>query len=140
LAEPANLETTMNRREFVWGGAAGAAAMTVLGTDAVQAAADPTMSLNVIYPNQEGATFDLAYYRTSHIPLVMRVMKATKVILIEGVPTGTTPAPFAMIAHFQFPSAEALNAAVADPAMADVRADVAKFTNIKPTVMFGRTS
>jgi len=53
---------------------------------------------------------------------------------------GTTPAPYAMIAHFQFPSAEALQAAVANPAMAEVRADVAKFTDIKPTIMFGKSS
>ena len=45
-----------------------------------------------------------------------------------------------MIAHFEFASPEALKAAVADPAMAEVRADVAKFTDIKPTVMFGKSS
>jgi uncharacterized protein (TIGR02118 family) len=44
-----------------------------------------------------------------------------------------------MIAHFQFPSSEALQAGMANPAMTDVRADVAKFTDIKPTVMLGKT-
>jgi len=66
-------------------------------------------------------------------------MKAASVILIEGVPMGSTPAPFAMIAHFQFASSEALTAALADPGMAEVRADVAKFTEIKPTVMLGKS-
>jgi uncharacterized protein (TIGR02118 family) len=69
----------------------------------------------------------------------MKVMKAASVMLIEGVPMGSSPAPYAMIAHFQFASSEAVKAALDDPAMAEVRADVAKFTDIKPTVMLGRT-
>jgi uncharacterized protein (TIGR02118 family) len=102
-------------------------------------AQEQTMSLNVIYPNHEGARFDTNYYRSTHIPLAMKVMKASGVLLIEGVANGTAAAPYAMIAHFQFPSADALKAALADPGMADVRADVPKFTDIKPTVMLGRS-
>jgi uncharacterized protein (TIGR02118 family) len=56
------------------------------------------------------------------------------------VPNGTTAAPFVMIAHFEFASAEALRTALANPAMAEVRSDVAKFTDIKPTVMLGKSS
>ena len=84
--------------------------MALLSSESVQAAAEPTASLNVLYPHQEGAKFDLTYYRSSHIPLVTKVMKATNVILIEGVPMGETPAPFVMIAHIQFASAAALQA------------------------------
>jgi uncharacterized protein (TIGR02118 family) len=129
----------MNRRDFVWGAATGVGAMTVLSSERAEAVAAPTMSLNVIYPNRDGARFDADYYRATHIPLAMKVMKATSVLLIEGVPMGTTAAPYAMIAHFQFPSLEALQAAVANPAMAEVRADVAKFTDIAPTVMLGKS-
>ena len=35
--------------------------------------------------------------------------------------------------------ARALTAGVADPGMAEVRADVANFTDIKPTVMVGKS-
>ena len=129
----------LNRRDFVWSAAAGVGAMTALSSEGVSAAADPTMSLNVIYPNQDGARFDTAYYRSTHIPLVMKVMKAASVLLIEGVPMGSAAAPYVMIAHFEFPSSQALTTALADPAMADVRADVAKFTDIKPTVMLGKS-
>jgi uncharacterized protein (TIGR02118 family) len=52
---------------------------------------------------------------------------------------GTNPAPYVMIAHIQFPSSEALQAAMANPGMAEVRADVAKFTDIAPTIMLGKT-
>jgi uncharacterized protein (TIGR02118 family) len=87
----------------------------------------------------DGARFDTSYYRSTHIPLAMKVMNAASVMLIEGVPNGSSAAPFAMIAHFQFASSEALKAALANPAMAEVRADVAKFTDIKPTVMLGKS-
>lgn len=129
----------LNRRDFIGGAAASVGAMAVMSPETVKAAAEPTMSLNVIYPNHDGARFDTSYYRSTHIPLAMKVMKATSVMLIEGVPMGNAAAPYAMIAHFQFASAEALTAARADPGMAEVRADIAKFTDIKPTVMVGKS-
>jgi uncharacterized protein (TIGR02118 family) len=129
----------MNRRDFAWGVAAGVVGTTVMASTTATAA-EPTMSLNVVYPTHDGAKFDTSYYRSSHIPLAMKVMKATSVMLIEGVPNGSTAAPFAMICHFQFASSDALKAALANPAMAEVRADVAKFTDIKPVVMLGKTT
>jgi uncharacterized protein (TIGR02118 family) len=98
------------------------------------------MSLNILYANHPGARFDTAYYRGTHIPLAMKVMKAEHVILIEGVPMGDAAPPYAMIAHFQFASPEALQSALANPAMAEVRADVPRFTDIKQTVMMGKSS
>jgi uncharacterized protein (TIGR02118 family) len=130
----------LNRRDFIWGAAATVGATTVMSSTMVTAAAEPTMSLNVIYPNHDGARFDASYYRSTHIPLAMKVMKAASVMLIEGVPMGSAAtAPYAMIAHFQFASAEAVKTALADPGMAEVRADIAKFTDIKPTVMLGKS-
>jgi uncharacterized protein (TIGR02118 family) len=129
----------LNRRDFMWGAATGVGAMTVMSSDMVKAAPEPTMSLNVVYPNHDGARFDTSYYKSTHIPLAMKVMKAANVILIEGVPMGGSAAPFVMIAHFEFASSEAMTAALANPAMADLRADVATFTDIKPTVMLGKS-
>jgi uncharacterized protein (TIGR02118 family) len=130
----------LDRRSFVLGAATGVGALTVLSSNVVNAAAEQTMSLNVIYPNHEGARFDMRYYRDSHIPLAMKVMKADRVILIEGVPSGAAAPAYVMIAHFQFASAEALRAAVDNPQMAEVRADVAKVTDIKPTIMLGKSA
>jgi uncharacterized protein (TIGR02118 family) len=98
------------------------------------------VSMNVVYPNHPGARFDIQYYRNTHIPLVMKVMQADRVMLIEGVAMGDAAPPFAMIAHFQFSSTEALQAALARPGMAEVRADVARFTDIRPAIMFGKSS
>jgi uncharacterized protein (TIGR02118 family) len=130
----------VNRRGFMVRGATSLGAMAVMSSEIVEAAPEQTMSLNVIYPNHNGARFDPTYYRVTHIPLAMKVMKADKVILIEGVAMEDSAPPYAMIAHFEFASLEALKAAVANPAMAEVRADVAKFTDIKPTVMLGKSS
>jgi uncharacterized protein (TIGR02118 family) len=129
----------LNRRELILGAASSVGAMTVMSSEMVKAAPEPTMSLNVIYPNHDGARFDTSYYRATHIPLAMKVMRAASVILIEGVPMGGSAAPYAMIAHFQFASPEAVKAALANPAMAEVRADVATFTDIKPIVMLGKS-
>ena len=129
----------LSRRDLILGAATGVGAMTLISSEMVSAAPEPTMSLNVIYPNHDGARFDTIYYRSTHIPLAMKVMKAARVILIEGVPMGSAAAPYTMIAHFQFASSEALTAALANPAMAEVRADVATFTDIKPTVMLGKS-
>jgi uncharacterized protein (TIGR02118 family) len=128
----------LNRRGFMWGVTASVGAMTVMSSEVALAQAQTT-SLNVIYPNHEGAKFDVAYYRSTHIPLAMKVMKADRVMLIEGVPMGDAAAPYAMICHFQFASPEALKVALANPGMAEVRADIPKFTNIKPTIMMGKS-
>ena len=130
----------LNRRGFVLGAATTVGATSVMAGEAASPAAAPATSLNVVYPSHEGARFDKDYYRATHIPLVMKVMQATSVKLIEGVPNGSSAAPIVMIAHFEFASPEALQAGFANPAMAEVRADIAKFTDIKPMVMVGRTS
>jgi uncharacterized protein (TIGR02118 family) len=130
----------LDRHSFVLGSATGVDAMTPMSSEVVKAAAKQTMSLNVIYPNHDGARFDISYYCDTHIPLVMEVMKAGSVILIEGIPMGAAAAPYVMIAHFQFASAEALKVALDNPRRAEVQADVANFTDIKPTLMLGKSS
>jgi uncharacterized protein (TIGR02118 family) len=133
------MTTMLKRREFIWGAVTGVSVMTVESCEVMRAAPEPTMSLNVIYPNHDGARFDMSYYRSTHIPLAMKVMRAAGFILIEGMPMGSSPAAYPMIAHFRFASAEAVQAALANPAMAEVRADVARFTDIKPTIMLGKS-
>ena len=98
------------------------------------------IKVSVLYANKPGAKFDMDYYRATHIPMVMDVMKPVKVTLIEGVPMGEAAAAFVMIAHIQFASPEAMQAALANPRMAELRADLTKFTDIKPTVMLGKSA
>ena len=42
------------------------------------------ITVNVLYPNQDGAKFDMNYYLTSHIPMVKRVLgSALKGCVVE---------------------------------------------------------
>jgi uncharacterized protein (TIGR02118 family) len=145
--QPTESIIMLSRRELGLA-AAGAGALAVAGTaDAAshgEAHGEAGVSFNVIYPNHDGARFDAAYYRATHAPMVMRIMNPVGSLLIEGVapnaPGGAAAAsPYAMIGHFRFASPQALDAALANPAMAELRADVANFTDIKPSVMIGRT-
>jgi hypothetical protein len=56
----------LNRRDLILGAATGVGAMTLISSEMVRAAPEPTMSLNVIYPNHDGARFDTSYYRSTH--------------------------------------------------------------------------
>lgn len=132
-----------SRRRFIRGGAMGLGALTAASTAFVGPLAGSktaTASLNVIYPARDGVRFDVGYYRTTHIPLAMQIMKADRVLLIEGIPSGDKAPPYVMICHFEFASIAALQAALAQPEMAKVRADVANFTDIKPDVMLGKSA
>ncbi len=131
----------VTRRGFMRCGATGLGAIAMtsgLAEGAQEQMAKQRLSLNIIYPNHAGARFDVTYYRTRHIPLAMRIMNADSVMLIEGVPMGDTAPPYVMICHFEFASAEALAAAVAKPGMAEVRSDVARFTDIQQIVMMAK--
>ena len=73
----------LNRRDLI-ALAATSFGAAVTSSAEMHAAAEPTMSLNVVYLNSDGARFDTSYYRSTHIPLAMKVMAATSVMLIEG--------------------------------------------------------
>lgn len=67
----------LSRRDFGRGVAASVGAASVMSCGAASAASEPMASLNVICPNQ-GARFDAAYYRITHIPLAMKVTEASR--------------------------------------------------------------
>jgi uncharacterized protein (TIGR02118 family) len=92
---------------------------------------------NVLYPNGEGATFDMNYYLTKHMPLVKQrfgsVLKGASVDqgIAGGAPNST--APFATVCTLLFDSVADLQAGMAAHA-AELMADVPNFTNIQPTI------
>jgi len=97
------------------------------------------MILSVIYPNHDGARFDADYYRAAHAPLAMEILRPDSATLVEGVPMpGAPAAPYALIAHFHFASPEAMQAALASPRLGELQADIANFTDIRPTLMPGK--
>lgn len=95
-------------------------------------------SVTVVYPNQPGARFDAAYYAATHVPLATEIWQPARCEVIEALPMGDAPPPFALIATFHFASMEALGQAMANPRVPELQADVANFTDITPVIMMGR--
>lgn len=80
------------------------------------------IKVSVMYPRSEGATFDMAYYKASHMEIVDRTMKPTKWEIDSGM-----DCPYDAIGHLHFDSHEALGAGLAEAG--EATADIANFTN-----------
>lgn len=89
-------------------------------------------NLVVSYPQTEGATFDAAYYRDTHIPLVETNWTEFGLTGAEILWPADGDQPFAAMVLLRFRDAAAIDAALASPATAAVLADVPQFTSIKP--------
>lgn len=85
--------------------------------------------VSVFYPSGEGSTFDMDYYRATHVPMALKAWGLSGAEIDKGV-----NGPYVAGVHFRFESQEALGAALGAPATADVMADVANFTNITPVM------
>ena len=95
------------------------------------------IKVTVLYPNRQGAKFDMDYYCGRHIPMVREKLgTACKGISVEqgmaGMPPGA-PAPFIALAHVYFDTVESFQAAFA-PHAAEIMADLPNYTDIEPTI------
>lgn len=95
------------------------------------------ITVTVLYPNQEGAKFDMSYYLGKHIPMVRKLLgPALKGVIVEqgvgGGAPGSKPA-YAVICHLRFDSAEAFGAAFG-PHAATVEADVRNYASVEPVI------
>ena len=95
------------------------------------------ITVNVLYPNKNGATFDMHYYLTSHIPMLKRELgSALKGCIVEQGLGGNAPgtkAEFAVLCHLRFDSVESYQQAMA-PVGEEIRADVANYASEAPIV------
>jgi uncharacterized protein (TIGR02118 family) len=95
------------------------------------------ITVNVIYPNKDGAKFDMDYYLTSHIPMLKRVLGgALKSCVVEqGLEGGApgTKAEFAVLCHLRFDSVESFHTAFG-PNAAQIQNDVANYSSEAPFV------
>lgn len=95
------------------------------------------ITVNILYPNQEGAQFDLDYYLNTHMPMTIQSLgEAMKGVRVEHGLTGGLPdAPPAYLAmcHLLFDSAEAFFAAFA-PHAEILQGDIPNYTNVKPVI------
>ena len=88
-----------------------------------------TIRLSVFYPETEGATFDMDYYRGTHIPLCNDTWHPATTEIDKGL-----SGPYVAAVHFTFPSQEAMNEAMAAEGTGAIMADVANYTTIAPVL------
>jgi uncharacterized protein (TIGR02118 family) len=96
--------------------------------------------ITVLYPEADGASFDMEYYLSEHMPMVGRRfgphgLKSWRVERITGTPSGDK-APFRVKATLEFGSAEEFKAALAAEG-GPVIGDVPNFTTLKPPFLIG---
>lgn len=95
------------------------------------------IKVTVLYPNQQGNTFNMAYYCKTHIPLVQRLLgKAVKGVAVEQGIAGATPgapAPYLALGHLLFDSVEAFQKAFEAHAP-EIMGDIPNYTNAQPTI------
>ena len=85
------------------------------------------IKLSVMYPKSEDTTFDMEYYKTTHMEIVDRTMKPVQWEIDAGV-----DGPYIAVGHLFFDSMETLGASFADAA--ESQADVANFTNAQAAI------
>ena len=93
--------------------------------------------VTVAYPASSGSRFDLDYYARTHMPLVHKLwdpMGLSRFEVLHGIgaPGGGDP-PFALLAIFTFPSAEAFDAAVKQHG-GEVLGDIPNFTDMQARI------
>jgi uncharacterized protein (TIGR02118 family) len=99
--------------------------------------ADAMITVNVLYPNKDGAKFDMNYYLATHIPMVKRLLgSALKGCVVEQGLGGAAPgtqAEFSTLCHLRFDSVEAFQKAFG-PNAAQIQNDIANYTNVQPII------
>ena len=95
------------------------------------------ITVSVMYPNTEGCTFDMPYYRDTHMRLVRELIgPALKGLRAEkGIGGGAPGSPplYAAIGHLMFDSVEAFGIAFEAHGQA-LMSDIPKFTNVQPVI------
>jgi uncharacterized protein (TIGR02118 family) len=93
------------------------------------------VKVTVMYPNAEGATFDMDYYCNRHMALVRDLMGAAvkSIAVDEGIATQEAPARYLAMGHLWFDSVEVVQAALATHGAA-LMADVPNYTNVHPVI------
>jgi uncharacterized protein (TIGR02118 family) len=89
--------------------------------------------VTILYPKTEGASFDLDYYTTSHMPLLAsRLGDNCKGWGVDKVVSG----PFEAIGWALVDDMDRFNGAMKEHG-AEIMGDVANYTTIQPTLVIG---
>lgn len=93
----------------------------------------------VLYPRKEGATFDLAYYHATHMPLVKDTWSSHGLKQFKVVQLGQDN-QYSIAAILDFESQEALDKAMADPNTKKVMDDIPNFSTESPIILAGNVT
>ena len=95
------------------------------------------IKVSVFYPHSEGTSFDMDYYRSSHMPMVREKLgDACKNTAIEGGLGGGSPdsqPTYVAMGHLYFDSVEDFQSSFGPHAEA-IMADIPNYTNIEPVI------
>jgi uncharacterized protein (TIGR02118 family) len=95
------------------------------------------IKVSVMYPNNEGSTFDMTYYCKTHIPMVRQKLGAAlKGVAVEqgiGGEEPGSPAPYLALGHLLFESVEAFRTSFG-PHAQQFEDDIPNYTNTQPTI------
>ncbi|MDE3253733.1 MAG: EthD family reductase [Bacteroidota bacterium] len=95
------------------------------------------VKLSVLYPNETGKAFDMAYYCNQHIPMVRQLLgpACTHAAVDLGIAGGTpgSIAPYIAIGHLYFDKVEDFVASFT-PHANTIMADLSNYTDTTPTI------
>ena len=94
------------------------------------------IKVSVLYPNEEGKSFDLDYYMNKHMPMVHRLCDPLGLIRSEvekGVSSAdpNAPAPFTVVGHLVFNTADEVHNAFKTHGH-EIMGDIKNYTQIQP--------
>ena len=95
------------------------------------------IKVSVMYPNNEGSTFDMTYYCETHIPMVRQKLGAAlKGVAVDhgiGGEEPASPPPYLALCHLLFESVQAFQSSFG-PHVQEFEADIPNYTNTQPTI------
>ena len=94
------------------------------------------IKVSVFYPNSPGATFDMAYYTSKHLPMVQTKVSTCKGVAAEQGVSGGEPdskPTYIAIGHLLFDSVAAFQSGFG-PHAPEILADVPNYTNTRPII------
>ena len=96
------------------------------------------IKVSIIYPNDEGKTFDMDYYSQKHMPMLESLFgDALKLLEIDkGISSRTPdePIPYLAIGHLYFDKLSDYQNSFG-PNAEKILSDIPNYTNIRPVVL-----
>ncbi len=95
------------------------------------------IKVSVLYPNDEGKTFDMSYYCDKHVPMVRKLLgsSCTNASVEQGIAGGTpgSKATYIAMGHMYFNSVDDFIASF-NPNASTILGDLPNFTDTTPVV------